>query len=156
MEKEEFVGLREQPEDAWTTRVLPKEADALPQDFLMDMVIFTARGFMKFATENSCNGTPRFQRAIYKDGEEWGAWRFYGGTTQGHRPCHWGELGSHGNRRRLGVLCAEVTVGYDACELILQLCLTVTARPSLCGDGFPKGSILHIASTKMLNTVKHK
>ena len=41
-------------------------------------VIFIPRGLMKFTTETYRPGTPRFHKAIYNDGPEWGAWRFYG------------------------------------------------------------------------------
>ena len=34
---------------------------------------------MQFSTEIYRPGTPRFHKAIYDDGIEWGAWRFYGG-----------------------------------------------------------------------------
>ena len=40
-------------------------------------VIFIPRGLMKFTTETYRPGTPRFHKAIYNDGQEWGAWRFY-------------------------------------------------------------------------------
>ena len=42
-------------------------------------VIFTAQGFMKYATETYSSGTPRFHKAIFNDGNEYGAWRFFGG-----------------------------------------------------------------------------
>ena len=42
-------------------------------------VIFTAQGFMKYATETYSSGTPRFHKVIFNDGNEYGAWRFYGG-----------------------------------------------------------------------------
>ena len=34
---------------------------------------------MKYATETYSSGTPRFHKAIFNDGNEYGAWRFYGG-----------------------------------------------------------------------------
>ena len=75
----EYVGLREQPQEAWSSRVLHREPEANPADFLMLKVIFTPLGFMHYATESFRPGTPRFHKAIYDDGQEWGAWRFYGG-----------------------------------------------------------------------------
>ena len=35
-------------------------------------------GYTKFTTETYRPGTPHFHKAIYTDGQEWGAWRFYG------------------------------------------------------------------------------
>jgi hypothetical protein len=33
---------------------------------------------MRFSTDMYRPGVPRFHKAIYSDGKEWGAWRFYG------------------------------------------------------------------------------
>ena len=77
--KKDYVGIREKPEDAWTSRVLPKEPDARQVDFYLVKVILTPLGFMRFATETYSPGLPRFYKPMYNDGKEWGAWRFYGG-----------------------------------------------------------------------------
>jgi len=75
----DYVGLREDPMEVWTSRVLPKNPDAQPGDFLIMKVIFTAQGFMQYATETYSPGTPRFYKATSNGGKEYGAWRFYGG-----------------------------------------------------------------------------
>ena len=74
-----YVGLREKPEDAWSSRVSRSQYDAIPADFLMVKVTLSSRGFMQFATEIYLPGTPRLHKAIYGDGREWGARHFYGG-----------------------------------------------------------------------------
>jgi hypothetical protein len=75
----EYVGLRESPEDAWTSRVLSVDADARPEDFFLVKVVFTPPGFVHFSTEMYRSGLPRFHKVVYAGGGEYGAWRFYGG-----------------------------------------------------------------------------
>ena len=74
----DYVGMRETPEAAWTTRGLSKESDASPTDFYLVKSILTPLGFMRFSTDMYRPGLPRFHKAIYSDGKGWGAWRFYG------------------------------------------------------------------------------
>ena len=75
----EYVGLRETVQEAWSSRVLSREPDANPADFLMVKVVLSPLGFVHYATEIYRPGTPRFHKAIFNDGQEWATWRFYGG-----------------------------------------------------------------------------
>jgi hypothetical protein len=74
----DYVGLRESPEDAWNSRVLSRDSSACTGEFFLVKVVLTPLGFMRFSTELHRPGLPRFHRVIY-DGEDHGAWRFYGG-----------------------------------------------------------------------------
>ena len=78
-ENKDYVGLREDPMEAWTSRVLSTNREAQPCEFAMIKVTFTALGFMKYAMETYCPNQPRLHKVIYADMREYGAWRFYGG-----------------------------------------------------------------------------
>ena len=49
--KKPYVGLREQPEEAWTSRVLVAEPDADPNDFHMIKIALSSPGFVYFGTK---------------------------------------------------------------------------------------------------------
>ena len=78
-----YVGLRENALEAWKQRVLAPIPNAQPHEFLIIKVIFTAEGFMTYATDTYTSddgnwSVPRFHKA-FAYGNEYGAWRFYGG-----------------------------------------------------------------------------
>ena len=92
-ESKDYVGLREEAMEAWTSRVLSSNRDADPSEFAMIKVTFTALGFMTYATEPYGPNQPRFAKATYYgDKKEYGAWRFYGGIPLGATDPHTREL----------------------------------------------------------------
>ena len=91
--KEDYVGLREEAMEAWTSRVLSTDREAQPGEFAMIQVTFTALGFMTYATESYSPNQPRLQKATYYgDKKEYGAWRFYGGIPLHATHPHTSEL----------------------------------------------------------------
>ena len=79
-----YVGLREDALEVWKSRIQGPIPNANPDEFLIIKVIFSAEGFMKYATENyiSDDGKwsgPRFYKAFGYGHDDHGAWRFYGG-----------------------------------------------------------------------------
>ena len=92
-ESKDYVGLREEAMEAWTSRVLSSNRDADPSEFAMIKVTFTALGFMTYATESYGPNLPRFSKATYYgDKKEYGSWRFYGGIPLGATDPHTREL----------------------------------------------------------------
>ena len=92
-ESKDYVGLREEAMEAWTSRVLSSNRDADPSEFAMIKVTFTALGFMTYATESYGPNQPRLSKATYYgDKKEYGAWRFYGGIPLGATDPHTREL----------------------------------------------------------------
>ena len=79
-EVKDYVGLREDPMEAWTSRVLSTNPEAQLSEFALIKVTFTAVGFMTYATECCSFNKPRLHKVIYYDDvKEYGAWRYYGG-----------------------------------------------------------------------------
>ena len=78
-ESKDYVGLREDAVEAWTSRVRSTNPEAQPSEFAVIKVTFTAVGFTTYATESYSPNQPRLQKATYYgDKKEYGAWRFYG------------------------------------------------------------------------------
>ena len=79
-ESKDYVGLREEAMEAWTSRVLSTNPEAQLSEFALIKVTFTAVGFMTYATECCSFNKPRLHKVIYYDDvKEYGAWRYYGG-----------------------------------------------------------------------------
>ena len=117
-ESKDYVGLREDAMEAWTSRVLSAIPGAQPSDFAMIKVTFTAVGFMTYATDCYRLNRPRLHKVIYYDDEkEFGAWRFYGGIPLRASGTDTSDLLVHVEPFNLVPWCSDIKLEWN-CEWV--------------------------------------